>query len=169
MEINRVIQLEILKYLASYYPNRAPDDVWKKLLELSENNEQMLISNLYYLYEQGCIYDKCLMRTLGTDGPRFASGLIQITHVGLDILQGDGGLSAIRNTVTIRFHEDALNFLEKCVLQGTGTPEKKRTLLEKLRNLPAVAIEHLMKKALDEVVLHFEDGYELIESLLDQL
>lgn len=166
MKIDRSIQLGILEILASFYPYNPPHDLWQKLLSLADNDENILISNLFYLHEQGCISKNSILYFVGNPSPQAMPQLIQITHIGLDVLQGDGGLSAIRNTITVRFHEDALAFLEKCVLQGTGTPEKKSALLEKLRNLSGTALEHLMKKALDEAVHHIPDGYKLIETLI---
>lgn len=166
MEINRSIQLGILKHLASFYPNRPPIGLWEKLLEIANNNEEVLNANLYYLYEQNCINQNCLSQALGSPGPEFCEGLIRITHIGQDILQGDGGISAIKNTVTVRFHEDALNFLERCIERSPQDQHDKKTLVAKLRELPASAIEHLMKKVLDAAAECLPDAYQLIEKLL---
>lgn len=166
MEIDRVIQLEILKYLASFYPDYASDDVWGNLLDIANGNEQALGANLYYLCEQDCIPMDCISNVIGSRTPRFIHGSIRITHKGQDVLQGDGGISAIKNTVTVRFHADSLDFLERCIGNSTHSQQDKHSLIAKLRALPASAIEHLMKKLLDEAFGKLPNAYLLIEKLV---
>lgn len=166
MRIDRAVQVKILELLAEHYPNRAPQDLWNKLLNLADNNEECLNTNLFYLIKSGCIEDNCLSRALDMPGPSFCPGLISLTNTGQDYLADDGGLTAFKNTVTVRFHADALAALEKCILHGTESPETKNSLLAKLRQLPFSATEHLMKKLLDVAVLHSPEALLLIKNAL---
>lgn len=166
MKIDRVIQRSILEYLASFYPNQPPQGSWDNLLAITDGDEDVLNANLLYLHEQGCIQKNCLSRALYNEKPIFAPGLIKITYVGLDFLQDDGGISAIKNTVTVRFHADALKVLETYIEHSPQSQSSKQALVQRLRELPASAIEHLMKKLLDEALTHIPDAYQLVEKLL---
>lgn len=166
MKIDRVIQIKILECLAEFYPCRAPANLWSRLVDLADGDEQALKANLYYLYEEGCINPNSISRALGLPEPIFSPGLLTITNVGQNILQGDGGLAAIKNTVTIRFHADAISVIEKFILNSEIDQQNKNSLVTKLRQLPFSAIEHLMKKLLDVAVLHSPEALQLIEKAL---
>lgn len=166
MRIDRTVQVKILELIAEHYPNCAPRDLWEKLLELVDNNEECLNSNLFYLIESGCVKDNCLSRTLGEPGPIFCSGLITLTNIGQDYLADDGGITAFKNTVTVRFHADAVATLENYILQSAASPKEKSSLVAKLRKLSFSATEHLLKKLLDAVVLRSPEAFQLIEKAL---
>ena len=98
--------------------------------------------------------------------PSFSFGLLTITNIGQNILQGDGGLAALRNTVTVRFHADAISTIEGLILNSGIDQNKKSSLVAKLRELPFSATEHLMKKLLDAAVLRLPEALQLIEKAL---
>lgn len=165
-KIDRAIQIKILECLADFYPSRAPDDLREQLVALSNNDERALLANLAYLHEEGCINPNCKSRALGLRDPIFSFGLLTITNIGQNILQGDGGLAALRNTVTVRFHADAISTIEGLILNSGIDQNKKSSLVAKLRELPFSATEHLMKKLLDAAVLRLPEALQLIEKAL---
>ena len=166
MKLNRELQTNILNYLASFYPRQPPTDHEETLLAIAGGDKDALIESLYYLYEQHCISEKCLSRELFQPTPQFCMNLVRITGTGLDVIQDDGGISAIKNTVTVRFHADALTFLEQWISRSPQSSNEKQSLIARLRGLPASAIEHLMKKILDMAVGSLPDACQLIDKLL---
>lgn len=166
MKLNRELQTDILNYLATFYPSQPPKNHEETLLAIADGDGDALTRSLYYLYEQHCISENCLSKEIFQPTPRFCMGLVRITSTGLDVIQEDGGISAIKNTVTVRFHADALTFLEQWISHSSQGPNDKQALVARLRGLPTSAIEHLMKKILDAAVGHLPDACQLIDKLL---
>ena len=163
MKINRELQIKILTYLEQFYPENTPDDNWEQLLELANGDEDILVANMFYLDEHGLI-NSGLKRTMR--GMGLTRSLSRMNAAGHDFLVGDGGMTVLKNTITVRFHQEAVQILESHILQSPKSPQDKQTLVAKLRELPFSAIEHLMKKLLDEAILHLPEALQLIEKVL---
>ena len=166
MKIDRSIQVKILEYLASFYPKFPPEDIQEKLFNITQGDLEVLDANLAYLIESGYINKNCKAHTLGGNGPEFIYNQTTITNQGIDFLQDDGGLTAIKNTITVRFHADTLAMLANFIKQSSLPETKKQSFVHKLQGLPVTAIEHLMKKLLDTALSHSSDVFQLIENSL---
>ena len=138
MQLDRSLQLDLLKKLAEAYPNTTDVQRWESELPGASKN-------LAYLDEHGLCELK-LLQALGGNKPFMA----RITAKGMDFLADDGGLSAILGVVTIKLHDDTIkSLIESKILQSDlPEPEKKR-LLDQLRELPAETTKHLVLKLVD--------------------
>jgi len=138
MQLDRPLQLELLKKLAASYPDTTDVQSW-------ETEFPGAGRNLAYLDEHGLCELK-MLKALGGSHPFVA----RITARGMDFLADDGGLSAILGVVTIKLHDDTIKALiESKILQSDlPEPEKKRFLAQ-LRELPAEATKHLVLKLVD--------------------
>lgn len=142
MMLDRALQLEILEHLASFHPFDAPRDTWEQLLALASGHERRLCSNMIYLEEHGFLVSG--IRISGHE-PMISISAIRITSEGMDLLQKDGGLAAIKKTLTVRFHAESLAALESCIKESHLPPADKRSALQAIRELPASSIENLTR------------------------
>lgn len=142
MKIDRALQVAILEHLASFHPVEAPGGTWRNLMELAGGDERKLCSNMIYLEEHGFLVSGIKM---SGDEPMVSVSVIRITNEGIDFLQKDGGLAAIKGTVTVRFHSECLEMIESCISHSRLPPEEKRSATKSIRELPASSIEHLTR------------------------
>lgn len=157
MLLDREMQLEILTELSQCYPS--PIDVSNRY-EYGSDIYHKFVANLAYLRAHGLISDESILtsRTIGdyTSQPHLPS----ITHIGMDFLADDGGLSAILGVVTIKFEvEQFRSILESMILSSTLSTEQKSTMIDTLRDLPAESIKHLTTKIVDV-------GWDNLDSLM---
>lgn len=115
---------------------------------------QHALANLNYLAMHNLVEDAIIFSS-GLGGERDAQfNAATITAKGLDFLEQDGGLSAILNTVTVKFHDDQLKqILAQHINQSDLPIAHKQLLLDELSKLPAESIKHLVN-------LLLLDGYQ---------
>jgi hypothetical protein len=152
MNLDRELQLFLLKKLADAYPKSVDIQKWER--EHPGSN-----GNLLYLEEHGL----CVVKTL----PMTAAGMTlfqaKITARGMDFLADDGGLSAILGIVTIKLHDDTIKALiESKILQSDLPDLEKKRFLDQLRELPGETTKHLVLKLVD---LGLEKGPQTIETI----
>lgn len=146
MELNRDLQRTILEKLAAAYPGDT-SAAWKEIENLA--SEELIIGNLLYLEAHGLLRSG-LGRAIGSKW-RINTAQFQITHLGLDFLQDDGGLSAVLGVVTIKFHDDTIkSLIEAKILQSDLPQPDKKRWTDQLRSLPAEATKHLVLKLVDK-------------------
>lgn len=141
MDIDRDYQHELLLKLREAYPGyRYIDDL------IADGDEDRYAANMMYLEGHGIVESNI---QLGIDG-HYAFGDPRLTHIGIDFLRDDGGLSAILGVVTIKIHDDTLKFLIQSKIEGSDLPppDKKR-YVDLLRELPAESTKHLVLKLVD--------------------
>lgn len=141
MKIDRELQRRMLEQLAEAYPNA----LGKEALKAITPDISLLTSNASYLKEHR------LIEAGFTEYLSEPKQVIQalITARGLDFLADDGGLSAILDTVTIKFHEEDIRKLIEARLGQADLPEQEKSgLLQALREAPADAIKHLTQELL---------------------
>ena len=163
MKVDTLIIVKILSFLGTLYPNAAQDDAEEHLLELTHGDRDILEANLCYLEQHEYITRNI---PINAGEYNFLFPCLALTEKGVDFLLKDGGLTAIKNTVTVRFHADFISTIEKFILNSGIDQNKKSSLVAKLRELPFSATEHLMKKLLDAAVLHLPEALQLIEKAL---
>ena len=160
MALNRALQKIILELTAADHPelvvdNELKEAYWSLYPERREEDEasfsveeydrfQPLRSSLAYL--EGHQLIELRDWTIGNPIPS-----ARITSKGLDFLENDGGLSAILNTVTVKFDTENLrSIIESGIIKSSLPDEQKNSLKSKLKELPASALEKLTSKMLDE-------------------
>lgn len=96
-----------------------------------------------------------------------ATGLMLLTATPLSqYMPCDGGLGAILNVQTVKFHDNTIIALEDIIRVANLPDEKKSGLISKLRELPADAIKHLTLQLLTKGVLNLPAALPIIEKFL---
>lgn len=138
MKLNRDRQREILNELATHYPSSVPGNM------LGVSNED--VANIAYLTEHGLIQAEFRRNRMEI----VLNSFVGITAAGMDFLADDGGLTAIRGVVTIRFHEDALKAIIESKIAASDLPEnQKNDLMRSVRELPGNVIKQLTTRLVD--------------------
>ncbi|MCL9676590.1 hypothetical protein L2096_10180 [Acinetobacter sp. ACZLY 512] len=154
MILDRELQRQILNVAATVYPR----SVGHELDELYEPlDDHILAANLRYLEQHRLIEPKSVY--ISVDG-LFSFGNVLITHTGMDFLADDGGLSAILGTVTIKFETEQLRaILATKIMSSDLSPERKETMIDAIKELPADSLKHLTTKIVDV-------GWDNLDSLM---
>lgn len=148
MILDRELQNEILNKLASTYPNFY--DFSNDYMYGTEAYNKV-VTNLYYLSEHGLVTENSTLKQTGFGG-YFTIQIERptITHKGLDFLADDGGLSAILNTMTVKFDVEQFKaFINLKIQDSNLPPEQKSRLSKTLKDLPSDSIKHLVTKLID--------------------
>lgn len=164
MMLDRKLQKEILEKMSSTYPFEYP---FEKEYAIETTEYQNIARNLYYLSQHGLVnpnsISKSVKNILIIDWP-------VITHKGLDFLADDGGLSAILDVLTVKFHEDSIKqILEARISESDLSPEHKKSMLHSLRELPAESIKHLTLKLLDKGFDNSSSAIQIIQKFFENL
>ena len=133
-KLDRDLQRRILVHLNGIYPNsqgrldRAFHDV----------AADALTANLRYLHQHRLIEASWIETNTGG----LQVGTAALTAMGADFLADDGGLSAILNVVTVKLHGDTIKeLLVEHVEKSTADPSVKAKLVDRIKSLPAAALE----------------------------
>lgn len=162
MELDRKLQLKVLDFLRSAYPE--PYD----LQELSEfDTHPHFAGNLFYLEEH-----RLIKATAKRERQYGAPSYIQmavITAQGLDFLEDDGGLTAILKMVTIRFDPEDIRSLLSDKIGGLNIPAKEKySVLNGIRNLQVDLLQALCTKLMNLGLDSAPDVYRLIQTYLEK-
>ncbi|WP_338669783.1 hypothetical protein [Pseudodesulfovibrio methanolicus] len=158
--LNREFQRKTLEYLRDEYPGYAGCDGLKRL-EVNKSDEQddgsidyhldqimtpkWIMANLSYLAEHG------LVAFVEARGLIVSYAEAKITAKGLDFLEDDGGLSAILNTVTVKFDVDNVRELVEVGLLTAHVPEDKQgALLKAIRKAPGTMLQTAVTKMVEK-------------------
>lgn len=135
--VDRTLQREILFQLNRTYP----DSRQERPIASAVGNPKYFNYNFSYLREHGLIE-----RT--REHVRH-SWDYRITVKGIDFLEDDGGLSAILNTVTVKFDIESTRELLANGLLSMGVPEEKKGILRKaIEGATTETIKELVKSVL---------------------
>ncbi len=161
--IDRNLQRAILTTLSEIYPRTPSVEVLNKISD--GVNDHVFEANLFYLTQHGLI-ENCL------DLKQYGKAVVTIddlvcTAKGMDFLAGDGGLTAILGTVTVKLHEDTLRQLIEAKVQASALPEEqKSSILKALRDAPGETTKHLIMKLVDLGMENAGKAIPLIQTLL---
>jgi len=160
-KFDRNIQKEILQVLYDAYPEELTHEETKAILSKFSSDVDST-ANLLYLEQHQLISSglKSMMQGYALVNPP------SITHKGIDFIRDDGGLGAILNIQTVKFHDSTITALEDIIRVANLPEEKKSGLISKLRELPADAIKHLTLQLLTPAVLHPQAVIQSIERFL---
>jgi|GEM_PF-883292 len=156
MRLDHRVQSKALCELAAAYPSQMSQTKVVKRLKawLAENEEEMGLTdaganelirfikmNLNYMKEHELIKAINLsVDVFGIDIPLPFSWAI--TAKGLDYLEEDGGLSAVFNTVTVKFDVDNIRELVEAGLLSGNVPKEKQSALKKaIHEAPATILQ----------------------------
>ena len=164
MSIDMVLTVKILEYLSSMSPKTLSVSDFSILEEMADNDELKLADHLLYL--EGHEFIEKGSTKFSSNEPMFRAAKLRITQSGQDYLRVDGGLTVFKNTVTVRFHADAIKLIEKAILSSDLSPQEKTSYLSRIRELPFSATEHLLKKLLDLGLGRVPDVVQLVQKFL---
>lgn len=142
---DREAQQFILKTLAEFYPGPPPFGTFSKLEE-AVGGEEKINCNMIYLESHGLIHSG-LCRV--NEGFTLNEADIFLTKDGVDFLLNDGGLSAILNTVTVKFHDESLSKLSAFIQNSSLSHQDKTGYVAKLKELPAETTKHIVLKLME--------------------
>lgn len=143
MTIDRNIQRQVLENLMQAYPNHLSSDTYTSITSLFADDDSF-VGNLLYLEDHGLIISGLKQ---GTNNYTINSSAMKITAKGIDFLQQDGGLSAILNVTTIKFHRDAVVVLEDLIAISNMTAEEKEKAKSTLEELSLEALKVVVQTA----------------------
>ncbi|ULH12431.1 hypothetical protein MF265_06625 [Serratia marcescens] len=91
---------------------------------------------------------------------------LKITQRGIDFIRDDGGLGAILNVQTVKFHDSTIIALEDIIRVANLPEPQKKALSAKLRELGEDATKRLTLELLTKGVLHLPAALPIIEKFL---
>lgn len=122
-KFSREKQKELLEILSRSYP-QSPGAAEEKEIDALFESPEEFVPNAMYLEEHGLILTNAIS---GFQGTTIHTDLMKITAKGIDFILRDGGLSAILNVQTIKFHRDAVVVLEDLIaLSSTSDADKEK-------------------------------------------
>lgn len=122
-KFDRNIQRELLQHLCDIYPESAGNDFMPEFI-FKFGSEQNFAANILYLADHGLIQTR-VSNELGNRSVRIMGSMTKITSKGIDFIRDDGGLGAILNVQTIKFHRDAVVVLEDLITISNMNDEQK--------------------------------------------
>ncbi|PLR26478.1 hypothetical protein PZBJ_05715 [Pantoea endophytica] len=108
---------------------------------LVDTDDIKLSANINYLAEQGLIS----IRNRTSDDPYSFLDNMRATVQGIDFLQHDGGLSAILNVQTIKFHREAVVVLEDLIALSGLSEHDKETARSKLSGMTTDVLKTIVQ------------------------
>lgn len=141
IKLEREKQKELLQILFNAYPNHLQNNAYVELKSMFDSDDTF-VANLLYLEEHELIHSG-LRHHL--NGYSINPGAIIITAKGIDFIQQDGGLSAILNVQTIKFHRDAVVVLEDLIAISNMNDEQKDQAKSSLGELSIKTLESVVQ------------------------
>lgn len=142
-KFDRTIQRELLQRLCDIYPESADSSFSKEFSE-KFGGINIFIANLLYLAGHGLIEIR-LSNEIGRRLPSVMDSFTKITSKGIDFIRDDGGLGAILNVQTIKFHRDAVIVLEDLIAISNMNDEQKEKAKSTLGEMSTEAIKTVVQ------------------------
>lgn len=142
LKYDRALQRAILQACLESYPY-APQilDFNDIVVECANDDSNKLIANLHYLLEHGLILAGSYVQKSNLS----ILGAITATAKGIDFMLDDGGLSAILNVQTIKFHRDAVVVLEDLIAISNMNDEQKEKAKSTLGEMSTEALKAVVQ------------------------
>lgn len=164
MILDRALQLELMEKLSLVYPEHVPKADRQKYFDIFPDKDSY-VANAFYLEEQGLIESGISICDDGLGG-YVSNSHFRLTANGHDFLMKDGGISAIRNTVVVKFHNDTVSALIDIINRSNQSPQDKTRLIDQLKSLPADATKHIVMKLLDHAIVASPALIQLLQNLI---
>lgn len=144
-KFDRNIQRELLQHLCDIYPDSA-DSSFSKAFSEKFGGMNTFTANILYLAGHGLIEVK-LSNEIGRRLPYVIDSFTKITSKGIDFIRDDGGLGAILNVQTIKFHRDAVVVLEDLIAISNMNDEQKEKAKSTLSKMSTEALKTVVQAA----------------------
>ncbi|EIR5228492.1 hypothetical protein P8F49_001782 [Salmonella enterica] len=164
MILDRALQLELMEKLSLIYPQNVARDKRPDYISIFPDKDSY-IANAFYLEEQGLIKSG-LALPKDDDGGVCDYYEFRLTAAGYDFLMEDGGISAIRDVVVVKFHNDTVAQLIDIINRSNQSPQDKTRLIDQLKSLPADATKHIVMKLLDHAIVASPSLIPWLQNLL---
>lgn len=146
-QFDRALQREILALALDSYPayiGHAHTIIPSEFERLKNSPAKLILLNIQYLHDHKLInFDAEGYRSKGWEAINF----VKATVHGIDFLLGDGGLTAILNVQTIKFHREAVVVLEDLIALSNMTSEEKEKAKSTLGELSLEALKVVVQTA----------------------
>lgn len=142
-KFDRTIQRELLQRLCDIYPESADSSFSKEFSE-KFGGINIFTANLLYLAGHGLIEIR-LSNEISRRLPSVMDPFTKITSKGIDFIRDDGGLGAILNVQTIKFHRDAVIVLEDLIAISNMNDEQKAKAKSTLGEMSTEAIKTVVQ------------------------
>jgi len=157
MKLNKELQMKILEECEKARPNRI---ILGKRIETEFGGMDAFIAEVQYLQDIGLITGVNI--SYGVNDI-VVNGVPRITTKGMNYLSKEETIWDELNVVTIKIHEDTIKKMIELKIDSSDlSPSHKKKLLDRLRELPASAIERLVFQLVDK-------GLENTPALLQML
>lgn len=143
-KFNRNVQRDLLKELYDASPYGV-DQKRENHYSSAFGSEENLVANLIYLRDHGLI--TCNLQQVMSGVYMVILDDTKITSKGIDFIRDDGGLSAILNVQTIKFHRDAVVVLEDLIAISNMNDEQKEKAKSTLGELSTEALKTVVQAA----------------------
>lgn len=143
-KFDRNVQRELLKELYETSPygiNHEREGHYKSAFGSEDN----LVANLIYLRDHELI--DCHLEQVMSGSYIIMLDNTKITNKGIDFIRDDGGLSAILNVQTIKFHREAIVVLEDLIAMSNMNDEQKEKAKSTLGELSTEALKTVVQTA----------------------
>lgn len=140
-KFDRNLQRYILSCCVEAYPSHT---TWNSFSpKIGQIDDVKLSANIIYLKE----HELLTIRNQLSDDPYSLIDNLRATHKGIDFLLNDGGLSAILNVQTIKFHRDAVVVLEDLIALSNMSDAEKEDAKSTLGELSLEALKVVVQTA----------------------
>lgn len=143
-KFNRELQRDLLKSLYDATPYPMPNERRHHFLT-AFGGQAELVANLLYLRDHDLINVVITQVLSGNYIVDFDS--LKINSKGIDFVRDDGGLSAILNVTTIKFHREAVVVLEDLIALSNMSAEEKENAKSTLGKLSLEALKVVVQTA----------------------
>lgn len=167
-KFDRELQNFILTKAIERYPYSAKftdfEDVM--LSRFCRSDKEKAIANIAYLIEHRLIK---LDLNAAITSLSFSDILNSIvaTKDGIDLMENDGGLSAILNVTTIKFHHDAIQEIADLIDRTIQDPEDKKKFLFQLKQLPYETTKHVSLQLVSKGLNQIPDVVQWLKTFLE--
>lgn len=143
---DRALQLEILNTLIDAAPSCLTDEQEEQLIGKFKNHDHF-VACMLYLEMHDLVSSSFTVVNELENGKKyiFNSSICAITQKGIDFLLHDGGLSAILNVHTIKFHRDAVVVLEDLIAISNMSDAEKNKAKSTLGEMPTEALKAVVQ------------------------
>ncbi|MDC9591596.1 hypothetical protein PSI23_20510 [Xenorhabdus sp. XENO-10] len=169
-KFDRDMQKLILEKAIEAHPDTTDAKQFHELLlaRLDPDEEKKVRANIVYLVEHKVItidYDKYTNYKILSSYHLLNS--IRATEKGIDFMLDDGGLSAILNVTTIKFHHDAIQQLANLIELTVQDPEDKQRFLTQLKQLPYETTKHVALELVNKGLAQIPNVAQWLGKFLD--
>ncbi|KLU13888.1 MULTISPECIES: hypothetical protein [Xenorhabdus] len=169
-KFDRELQKLILEKAIDAHPDATDAKQFHELLmtRFDSDEEKKVRANIIYLVEHKIItIDYNQHSNYNNLSSYQLINSIRATEKGIDFMLDDGGLSAILNVTTIKFHHDAIQQIADLIELTVQDPEDKQRFLTQLKQLPYETIKHVSLELVNKGLAQIPNVAQWLGKFLD--